>query len=304
VSLNPGMSRRRLLSLGGAGPAAAAVGLSGLGGTADAATTPAIFYVPHQDDEALGYVGQIQQHKEAGRPVYLVLVTQGQNYGLLSGLQDQSQQCVLVNKWCSFPGHNHIGVTNDWTIDQIVSGRTSEFYQSAGKIGVDKIINWALPDIGAGGQTFNSLVSQVKSRVSALNKQYPGASHKFPAGWLDLQSTHKAISDAAYYLRDEVLDQRFTFMHIYGDYPDQCQRDQVTADYILPIPSGDMAVKQSAVMAYNTYHPAANLYTMGYHSYQVGLENAWLDPREWIYVLPSTYTTGDTGADNPPTLSC
>jgi hypothetical protein len=43
---------------------------------------------------------------------------------------------------------------------------------------------------------------------------------------------------------------------------------------------------------------------MGYHSYQAGLETAWLDPREWIYVLPSNYVTGDTGADNPTTLTC
>lgn len=291
MSLSPSISRRRLL--GAAGAAAGAAVLSGLGGTASAATKPAIFYAPHQDDEALGYAGQIRQHKAAGRPVYLVLVTQGQNSQLLSIMNDSSSPCSWLGQWCSFPNHTHSGVTGSWGMNHIVSGRTSEFYRSAQQIGVDKIINWALPEIGYGGQTFSSLVSQVKSKVRALNQQYPGASHKFPAGWLDKQSTHKAVCDAAYYLRSEIADQRFTYLHIYGDLVDQWQRDQYTADYILQIPSADMAAKQNAVLAYNTYNPAHNLYSLGYHSYQVGLQNAYADPREWIYTLPGNYATGD-----------
>jgi LmbE family N-acetylglucosaminyl deacetylase len=45
--------------------------------------SPAIFYSPHQDDEALGMAGAIREHKEAGRPVYLVLLTNGINSGML-----------------------------------------------------------------------------------------------------------------------------------------------------------------------------------------------------------------------------
>lgn len=38
---------------------------------------PAIFYTPHQDDESLGMAGAIVEHIEAGRPVFLVLLTDG-----------------------------------------------------------------------------------------------------------------------------------------------------------------------------------------------------------------------------------
>jgi LmbE family N-acetylglucosaminyl deacetylase len=291
MTMNSGLSRRRMLGLTGAGVAGTV--LSGLSvPAAEAATTPAIFYAPHADDEALGYGGQIRQHKNAGRPVYLVLVTQGQNDGLLKIMKDQSDPCSWIKQWCSFPDHHHTSDTASWTEGNIVSGRTAEFYKSAHALGVDKIINWSLPELGTNGQTYLSLVSQVKSRVSALNKAYPGASHKFPAGWLDAMDTHKAISDAAYELRDEIPDMRFTYCHVYGAVPDQADRDNLWADYILPIPLADMNYKRNAIMAYNTYDPTANLYTLGYHSYQVGLENAWLDQREWIYLLPSTYQLG------------
>ena len=44
---------------------------------------PAVFYAPHKDDEAIRMAGAIRQHKEAGRPVYLVLLTSGANRSLL-----------------------------------------------------------------------------------------------------------------------------------------------------------------------------------------------------------------------------
>jgi GlcNAc-PI de-N-acetylase len=40
---------------------------------------PAIFYSPHQDDDAIGLAGSVLEHKAAGRPVYLVLVSNGLN---------------------------------------------------------------------------------------------------------------------------------------------------------------------------------------------------------------------------------
>lgn len=38
---------------------------------------PAIFYSPHQDDEAIAMGGAIYEHVSVGRPVYLVLLTNG-----------------------------------------------------------------------------------------------------------------------------------------------------------------------------------------------------------------------------------
>src|SRR3990167_9550975 len=40
---------------------------------------PAIFWLPHQDDEAIGFAGAIAKAKAEGRPVFLVLISNGIN---------------------------------------------------------------------------------------------------------------------------------------------------------------------------------------------------------------------------------
>ncbi|CAL2064883.1 hypothetical protein [Streptomyces murinus] len=43
----------------------------------------------------------------------------------------------------------------------------------------------------------------MKSEIKSLAQQYPGASHKFTAGRLEVTDTHKAITDAAVKLARE-----------------------------------------------------------------------------------------------------
>lgn len=284
------LSRRRALAV----TAAAAGGaiLSGQSPAAAATRPPVFFYSPHQDDEALGYAGQIRAAQAAGRPVVLVLVTQGQN-GAIAELMNEGDDTQLGAR-CSFPRHYHAlgwneGPDNTDT-PEVVAGRTAEFYRSARAMGVDQVINWAVPEIYINGQTYDQFVATVTDRLRAQVRRNPGAAHRFPAGWLDRQATHKAISDAAYAVRPP--DSLFTYIHVYGDLDSQQQRDTVTADRILRIPDADMAVKRAAILAYNTYDPAHGLYCLGYHSYHDGLEQAYADPREWIYRLPADYQPG------------
>ncbi|WP_267088256.1 PIG-L family deacetylase [Streptomyces sp. NBC_00249] len=310
------ISRRRALGLAG-GAALAGTGLlAGTSPAARAATalkTPAIFYAPHQDDEALGYVGQILAHKAAGRPVFLVLVTQGQNVGLAQRMNQGAcgsgpyggpgpDLCVYPNAFHNL-GWDKSGNKIDPNTPRVVKARTQEFTEAARILGVDKFFNWQLPEIDEElGQSFDSLRDAVFTKVRALEKKYPGSSHKFPAGWLDCQDTHKAISDAAYWLKDEVKDQRFTYGHIYGDsVSEACNggkvtskawRDRVSADAIQRLSASDMKTKKAVIRAYNTYDPDRGLYATGFHSYAPGLLEAYNDPREWVYLMPSDYSPG------------
>lgn len=281
--MHPELTRRRVLGLAGG---------AALAGLAPATPPPVIFYSPHQDDEALGYAGQIRAAKAAGRPVYLVLVTQGQNGGIAQ-LMNEGDDTQLGAR-CSFPGHYHAlgwdeGADNADT-PEVVVGRTAEFSRSAQAMGVDKVINWAIPEIYINDLTYDQFTATVTTRLKALARQCPGAAHRFPAGWLDVQATHKAICDAAYAAK--LPDSLFTYIHIYGDLDAPAARDEITADHVLRIPDADMAVKRAAILAYNTYDPANHLYCLGYHSYHDGLEQAYLDPREWIYRLPADYRPG------------
>ncbi|MFJ9041178.1 PIG-L deacetylase family protein [Streptomyces sp. NPDC102406] len=292
-----GLSRRSVLTA--AGLSAAGVALHGSLGasSAAAAAAPAIFYSPHQDDEAIGMAGSILEHKAAGRPVYLVLVTRGENSGIADILNQGA--CGLKER-CSAPGHYHkLG----WDLEDdatVVSARTSEFMLSAKAMGVDKVINFKIPD-GAWTtqENYTILVNAIRNKVRDLIELYPNASHKFAAGWLDRNSdaeppnaTHKACSDAAYFLmkNGELKDVRFNHIYTYNAYS-RDDRDR-GADYVLNIPSSHMKKKQAAILAYNTWDPSRNLYTTGYHSVPKHLEQAYSDPREFVYALPSNYKAG------------
>lgn len=293
-----GLSRRSVLAA--AGLTAAGVALQGSLGasSAAAASAPAIFYSPHQDDEAIGMAGSILEHKAAGRPVYLVLVSKGENGGIAQHLNEDP--CFLGDK-CSAPGHHHqLGWQETWPTPEVVSARTSEFTLSAKAIGVDKVINFKLSDNAYGTDSeYNAFVKQIMGKVRTLAQQYPGASHKFTAGWLDttdptkpVNATHKACSDAAYWLlkNGELTDVRFNHIYTYEAF----SRDQRNrgADYVLNIPSAHMAKKRAAILAYNTWDPSRNLYTTGYHSVPRMLEEAYNDPREFVFALPSNYRAG------------
>lgn len=282
------LSRRRILTGGAA--ALGGLALSGTAGTGTAAAAgkPAIFYSPHQDDEAIGLAGSILEHKAAGRPVYLVLVTKGENGGLAE-LMNRGD-CPLGNL-CSAPGHYHkLGWAEQGATPEVVSARTAEFKLSAKAMGVDKVIDFKLSD-GAWGD-YDAFVGQVVQKVRGLIKTYPGASHKFAAGWLDGNATHKACSDAAYRLvqSGELTDVRFN--HIYA-YKQRNEADRGRgAQYVLNIPAAQMAAKRKAILAYNTWDPSRNLYSLGYHSVREWLENAYADPREFVYTLPADYAYG------------
>ncbi|GLF99605.1 PIG-L deacetylase family protein [Streptomyces yaizuensis] len=289
-------SRRRFLRISAL--AAAGAGLEGvtLSSPAQAASAaPAIFYSPHQDDEAIGMAGSIMEHKAAGRPVYLVLVTRGENSGLLDYMNQGPCKAFTNPALCSAPGHRHsLGwVANkvDSLKDPVVIARTAEFMASAKELGVDKVINLKLVDSAYGSTAdYNSLVSRIKTQILSLNDLYPGASHKFAAGWLDGNATHKACSDAAYLARRDVGDLRFHHIYAYQQRPVADRANG--ADYVLHIRSSWMSAKRNSILAYNTWDPARKLYSLGYHSVPTWLENAYADPREFIYTLPGNYTTG------------
>jgi LmbE family N-acetylglucosaminyl deacetylase len=288
-----GLSRRSILTTAGLAATGLVLDSALSAPAAQAATTPAIFYSPHQDDEAIGLAGSILEHKAAGRPVYLVLVSRGENGGLAQYMNQGA--CQSLGARCSAPGHYHdLGWQETWPTPEVVTGRTAEFMASARALGVDKVINFNLSDTAFGtAADYDSLVQKIMSKVRSLAQQHPGASHKFAAGWLDTTATHKACSDAAYWLmrNGELADVRFNHIYTYEQYPNPADRDRGAA-YVLNIPPADMAKKRAAILAYNTWDPSRNLYSLGYHSVPTWLEQAYLDPREFIYTLPSNYKPG------------
>jgi len=287
-----GVSRRTVLA-GGALTAAAVAYQAVRSPVASAAAKPAIFYAPHQDDDAIGLAGSILEHKAAGRPVYLVLVSNGRNPDL--AVRMNGDPCELTT-WpsphpCAAGGRHGLSWPTDGT-SKIVAARTAEFMASAKALGVDKVINFKVVDDGFETVSdYNRLVDRIEAKVRALAGQYPGASHKFTAGWLEHTETHKAGSDVAYRLMNDGVIKDVRFNHVYA-YARPVDQRADGAAYVLDIPSAHMKTKHNALYAYNTWDPSRNLYALGYHSVPELMEAAHADPREFVYTLPSDYRPG------------
>ncbi|MGW3465155.1 PIG-L deacetylase family protein [Streptomyces olivaceoviridis] len=287
------LSRRRVLAAGALTGAAVAGSALWEPTRASAAAAPAIFYSPHQDDEALGLAGSVLEHKAAGRPVYLVLVSRGEN-GQLARKMNQDP-CPLTTGAsrhpCAAGGHHGLSWPTDGA-SMIVPARTAEFMASAKAIGVDKVINFKLEDSPYNSVAdYNRFVDSVKAKVKALARQYPGGSHKFTAGWLEETDTHKALADAAYFLLEEgvLKDVRFNYVYAYNK---PMSRRADGAAYVLNIPPAHMAIKRKAIYCYSTWAPDRDLYALGYHSVPEKMESAHEDPREFVFTLPSAYRPG------------
>src|SRR5262245_57950980 len=140
--------------------------------------TPAIFYAPHQDDEAIGMAGAIREHKAADRPVYLVLLTNGSNSGLLKILNGQT--------FCQWHQTHH---DFSLTMEQLIWARKVEFIASAMQLEVDKIfiledgqgLNGAEPY-----SRYGKLVDRIADTIKRFETQFPAASHNLVSGSLDL----------------------------------------------------------------------------------------------------------------------
>ncbi|KGC03581.1 glcNAc-PI de-N-acetylase family protein [Burkholderia multivorans] len=268
-------SRRRVLKIGGS-IAISALGLAlGIRESHSQGAAPAIFYSPHQDDEAIGMAGGIAEHKDAGRPVYLVLLTNGVNDDLLTLANSKLQSNSLPTI----------------TMEQMMWGRRSEFVASAQAMGVDRTF---IVNIAQGfddrepynSATYAGFVQRVVSTIEYFESQYPGASHKLasdescttcsPPG---PNLTHQACCEAgrAVLAKGAITD--FRFYRIYEYLKPVGSR---TGQYTVQLSSSWMTRKRKALDQYKMWDPAAGRYGLGYLSVPTLIDAAYSDAREFV----------------------
>lgn len=278
---------------------AALEGLAFPGAAVPVALGPAIFYIPHQDDEAIGMAGTILQHKAAGRQVFVVLLTDGGNDALREVM---NQDVCRLGPACPAPGGRH-GLRWAEDGDDVVRGRTAEFLRSVGHLGVDRVFTTGLHDTpygdpadAPGTPRYDAFVARVEAVVRSFARRHPHASHRFVAGWLDGNLTHKACSDAAFNVRDEIEDLGFNHVYTYAKDP---VGERARSSTVLHLPQRWMAAKRRAIASYRVWDPANGFYALGYHSVPPWLDNAATDPREFQYRLPASYVKGPVGRAVP-----
>jgi len=240
---------------------------------------PIIFYAPHQDDEAIGMAGAVQEQKEAGRAVYLVLLTDGVSEDWLKIL-DGRTFCRWHHTYHDLP----------LTMEQMIWARKVEFVASAARLGADKI--FILDDAQGLDDTepyidYRRFVPRVADAIKRFEAKFPGASHRLVSGSLDLlpdgttNPTHRACWDAAASLRSQISD--FKFYRVYTYFQPVAAR---TAQFQLNLKPAWRVAKQAALNEYKLFKPEAGRFAIGYHSAPELIDAAYNDDKEYLDLLP------------------
>ncbi|EFA83722.1 hypothetical protein PPL_02789 [Heterostelium album PN500] len=141
------------------------------------AAVPTVFYVPHQDDEALGMPLGIPEHIAAGRPVKVILYMPNRSDPGLLDIMNGVTQCPLNKYYASrFPGHPAYHNFN-MNQQQMNTYRNEEFSRSVGALGLS-----TYSSTGWGDAQESQLVSLMYNLILKYEKIYPGTGHKCIAG--------------------------------------------------------------------------------------------------------------------------
>ncbi|KAF9925612.1 hypothetical protein FBU30_004632 [Linnemannia zychae] len=251
--------------------------------------TPSIFYVPHQDDDALAMALAIREHIEAGRKVIVHLYSDGVN-ALLRDIVAGTSPCTLQH-----PSHKL-----DLTLQDVVTGRTHEFRQSLRTLGVqdENIFETGWSDIEP-FKDYAAFQAKLRDLILGYERKYPGASHKCISGEYDRDSvgrnpTHRACWDVAAQLLQEFPQGwpashqlwDFRFYRTYTYYSPPTSR---SAQFIRPLPQF-LSYKQRALDQYKRWDPTKGELAWGYHSVKALIDAAYNDPHVYLDMLDNDPT--------------
>jgi hypothetical protein len=227
--------------------------------------SPAIFYSPHQDDETISMGASIAEHVRKGRPVYVVLFTNGAGSNAINILNGK-EKCSSHNTFHHF----------NLSLQDLINARNDEFIAACKKLGVHRVY------IANNGKGFDesiglkNMVTKFKDLILYFQNHYSNISHKVICGNSDYSCTgencdtyiksdaHKAgdIAINNLYNSGLVKDARLYKIYIFSSCYNKVKR---TANWRKPISISDMLKKQLAFNEYKLYKPEIGRYSIGYH---------------------------------------
>ncbi|KAF9278588.1 hypothetical protein BGZ68_008487 [Mortierella alpina] len=239
-------------------------------------TSPAIFYVPHQDDDALAMA-------------LVHLYSDGIN-AMLRDIVAGAVPCPLQH-----PPHRF-----NLTLSDVVTGRTHEFRQSLRALGVQDrdIYETGWSDIEP-LKNYPAFKLKLRELIVGYERKYPGASHKCISGEYDRDSvgrnpTHRACWDVAtdllnefprgYPVSKQLWDFRFYRTYTYYNPP-----TRRSAQYIRALPRY-LGYKQHALDQYKRWDPSKGELAWGYHSVKSLIDAAYNDEHVYMDMLDNDPT--------------
>ena len=244
---------------------------------------PVIFYSPHQDDETIGMGASIAEHVRIGRPVYVVLFTNGAGSTAINILNGK-EKCNSHNSFHHF----------NLTIEDFINARNNEFIAACKKLGVHRVY------IANNGKGFDesiglkNMIVKFKNLVLTFQNQYSNISHKVISGNSDYscsgencntytKSESHLAGDIAInnlYKLGLVKDVRLYKIYIFSSCYNERKRN---ASWMKPVFNCDMLRKQKACDEYKLFNPKIGRYAIGYnHSVWEYFSNTYSTKYEYV----------------------
>ncbi|GEM_PF-4315159 len=236
---------------------------------------PVIFYAPHQDDETLGMGASISEHVRKGRPVYVVLLTDGANINMLKHIQTK------YNSYAS--------------MKDVVNARNNEFIAACKALGVSNIF---ISNLGKGfseKEGVEELKENFIQTIKYFNNCYPKASHKTVSGNCDSynnhchkMTTHQATTNSIHHLYNQgiISDIRLYRVYIYYDINNQCGRK---SNWMKEVDEIDKNKRKAAIEEYQLINPSIQRYGLGYQSVSPLFDNSINSNFEYIDYIENDY---------------
>lgn len=251
-----------------------------------------IYYIPHQDDDAIAFSLALAADVAKGVPIQIFLISDGANH-------DLQQTMASGLHYCKWHNTNHTFHLTDEDISRI---RTQEFLASMAALAVppDNIHLMNLHDFQTPAAwtpvLYNQLKESVKQQILDNHAQYPNAMHHCSSGFFDFDGSRNAVHlacwDAATEITEQKLmqSQRFAFYRTYVFYQPPSQRwSQMTMNLSQYVPQ-----HQLSVQAYQRYDPANGQYALGMHSVPILLNNTIVDGIVFLDFLNGTFQSNNT----------
>lgn len=240
-----------------------------------ATSRPAVFIVPHQDDEILSMGASIIAHLKAGRDVKVVMVTNGNTTGARATLCAQKGICL--------------------TPEQVGEARDLEFRDAMARIGVpaQNLYFEHKPAVD------NATANEVISKYIAL---FGTSASYITMSWLDTHPDHYNLgyalnarcvaSGKGGSVPPQLSDCRFYQSALYQPATPAAKltnydRVVTPAGAYYTAAGADAARLRNAAAAYSVYKPEVGRYGIGVLSVASQFEYLSTAPRSW-YHLPST----------------
>lgn len=249
-----------------------------------------IYYIPHQDDDAIAFSLSVASDIAKGVLVQIYLISDGANH-------DLQQYMASGLHYCKWHNTNHTFPLTDQDISRI---RTQEFLASmtalavpAANIHLMNMHDYQTPAAWT-PNLYDQLKNGVKQQILDNHARYPNALHHCSSGFFDFDGprnpVHLACWDAASEIGQEKLmqSQRFAFYRTYVFYQPPSKRwSQMTMNLSQYIPQ-----HEASIQAYHAYDPANGKYALGMHSVPILMNNTMIDGILYLDFLNGTFQSG------------